>query len=48
MAKSLTVKHEEVLATSPLFNTFLAVAMGWMVVGAFIANWVDSAAAVTP
>ena len=38
MARSLVVKHEEKLGTSPLLNAFLLLAAGWMVVGALLAS----------
>jgi hypothetical protein len=38
MARSLTVKHEEKLGTSPLLNAFLVLALAWMFGGALIAN----------
>jgi hypothetical protein len=47
MARSLNVKHEEKLGTSPLMNTFLALAAGWMLVGAFVANLAETAV-ITP
>ncbi len=37
MAKSLIVKHEEKPGTSVLLNTFLAVALLWMALGAVFA-----------
>jgi len=30
MARSLTVQHDEIPSTSPLFNAFLLLAFGWM------------------
>lgn len=48
MARSLNVKHEEKLGTSPLLNTFLALAVAWMAVGAFLSNLAEAAPAVTP
>ncbi len=48
MARSLNVKHEEKLGTSPLLNTFLVLAFAWMAVGAFISNLAEAAPAVTP
>jgi len=33
MARSLTVKHEENVPTSPLFTGFLLLAMAWMMLG---------------
>ncbi len=38
MARSLVVKHEETAGTSALLNTFLVLALLWMVGGAVIAN----------
>ncbi len=43
MARSLNVKHEEKLGTSPLLNLFLLVAIGWMGIGAFLSNAADAA-----
>ena len=43
MARSLTVKHEEKPGTSPLLNLFLAVALGWMVLGAMLSSSTDVA-----
>jgi hypothetical protein len=43
VARSLTVKHEEQLKSSPLLNAFLLLAVGWMVVGAVLANMADAA-----
>jgi hypothetical protein len=43
MARSLVVKHEEKLGTSPLLNTFLVLALGWMVAGAVLASMGDTA-----
>ena len=48
MARSLHVKHDEKLGTSPLLNTFLVLAVGWMMVGAFVANLADAAPLVSP
>jgi hypothetical protein len=48
MARSLNVKHEEKLGTSPLLNMFLLLAVGWMAAGAFIANLADAAPVVSP
>lgn len=41
MARSLVVKHEEKLGTSPLLNAFLVLALGWMVGGAILASLGD-------
>ncbi len=35
MARSLTVKPEETVSTSPLFTGFLLLAIGWMLLAAF-------------
>ena len=48
MARSLVVKHEEKLATSPLLNAFLLLAFGWMVVGALIASSAEAATGPAP
>ncbi len=48
MARSLVVKHEEKLGTSPLLNTFLLLALGWMVAGALLASMGEGASVVTP
>ncbi|MFZ5478219.1 MAG: hypothetical protein ACOZNI_15740 [Myxococcota bacterium] len=42
MARSLVVKHEEKLGTSPLLNTFLFLALGWMVAGAILASMAEA------
>ena len=42
MARSLVVKHEEKLETSPLLNTFLVLALGWMVGGAILSSMGDA------
>ncbi|NOY25310.1 MAG: hypothetical protein GXP62_05505 [Oligoflexia bacterium] len=34
MARSLTVKNDEVPATSPLFTAFLLLALAWMAISA--------------
>ncbi len=47
MARSLNVKHHETPGTSPLMNAFLALALGWMVLGAFFANLAETTI-VTP
>lgn len=44
MARSLVVKHEEKLGTSSLLNSFLLLALGWMVAGALLA-WMGEASA---
>jgi F0F1-type ATP synthase membrane subunit c/vacuolar-type H+-ATPase subunit K len=44
MARSLVVKHEEKLGTSPLLNAFLVVALGWMLTGVLVAYAADGAA----
>lgn len=38
MARSLHVKHDEKLGTSPLLNAFLVLAIGWMVGGAWLSS----------
>lgn len=38
MARSLHVKHDEKLGTSPLLNAFLFLAVGWMVLGAWLSS----------
>jgi hypothetical protein len=38
MARSLTVKHEEKVGTSPLLNAFLLLALAWMVGGAVLSS----------
>ncbi|MBM4367675.1 MAG: hypothetical protein FJ102_15795 [Deltaproteobacteria bacterium] len=43
MARSLNVKHEEKLGTSPLLNFFLLLAVGWMAVGALVSSMADAA-----
>lgn len=48
MARSLNVKHQENPGTSPLMNTFLVLALGWMMFGAFVSNLADAAPAVGP
>lgn len=48
MARSLVVKHEEKLATSPLLNAFLVLALGWMVAGALLASAGDPTPVVSP
>lgn len=45
MARSLVVKHEEKPGTSALLNSFLFLALGWMVAGAVLAWLGDSEAA---
>jgi hypothetical protein len=48
MARSLVVKHEEKLGTSPLLNTFLFLALGWMVAGAILASMADASPVSSP
>lgn len=48
MARSLVVKHEEKLGTSPLLNAFLLLALGWMVAGAWLASSGDTSTVVAP
>ncbi len=38
MARSLVVKHEEKLGTSPLLTAFLVLAAVWMISGVFFAS----------
>ena len=38
MARSLTVKHTEKPQTSSLFNAFLLLAFGWLVVSMLVAG----------
>lgn len=42
MARSLVVKHEEKPGTSALFNSFLFLALAWMVGGALLASLGES------
>lgn len=44
MARSLTVKHEEKPATSPLFTAFLVLACAWMAATALSAASTDAVA----
>jgi hypothetical protein len=49
MARSLVVKHEEKLGTSPLLTSFIVLALGWMIGGALLASAAgpgDAAAAI--
>ena len=48
MARSLVVKHEEKLGTSPLLNAFLLLALGWMVAGAVLASTGEASPVVAP
>jgi hypothetical protein len=48
MARSLVVKHEETPGTSALLNTFLVLALLWMVGGAMIANAAPLEPTATP
>lgn len=43
MARSLVVKHEEGNRTSPLFNAFLILAGGFLLLGGAVAAWADTA-----
>lgn len=43
MARSLVVKHEEKIGTSSLLNSFLVLALGWMIVGAVLASMANAA-----
>ena len=45
MARSLVVKHEEKLGTSPLLNAFLVLALGWMLAGVLVAYAADGTSA---
>ncbi len=38
MARSLTIKHTEKPQTSSLFNAFLLLAFGWLVVSVLVAG----------
>jgi hypothetical protein len=38
MARSLTIKHTEKPGTSSLFNAFLLLAFGWLVVSMLVAG----------
>lgn len=42
MARSLTVKHEETAATSPLLTAFLFLAFGWMLASALTSAAAES------
>lgn len=48
MARSLVVKHEEKLGTSPLLNSFLVLSLAWMVGGAILASVGDAAPVSVP
>ena len=48
MARSLTVKHEETVTTSPLPNAFLLLAFGWLLVTAIAASTADAGVASAP
>jgi hypothetical protein len=48
MARSLTVKHEEKTATSPLFTFFLLLAAGWMTLSALTASGTAEAEMPSP
>lgn len=45
MARSLTVKHDEAPATSPLFTGFLVLAVGWMLMSTLAASTADAGVA---
>ena len=47
MARSLTVKHEETPATSPLLTAFLLLACAWMAASALSAASADAGPATT-
>jgi len=38
MARSMTIKQEETPKTSPLFNVFLLLALGWMALAAITSS----------
>ncbi|MCB9777830.1 MAG: hypothetical protein H6742_04640 [Alphaproteobacteria bacterium] len=48
MARSLTVKHEEAPATSPLLTAFLVLAFGWLAVAGIVAMIQDAGASEAP
>lgn len=48
MARSLTVKHTETPGTSSLFNVFLAIAFGWLLLSMFAAASASSDATDAP
>jgi hypothetical protein len=48
MARSLTIKHEEQVTTSPLLTVFLLLAFGWLVVTAIAASTADAGTAPAP
>ncbi len=48
MARSLTIKHEEQITTSPLLNLFLLLTFGWMVVTAIAASTADAGVTSLP
>jgi hypothetical protein len=48
MARSLVVKHDEKPGTSPLLNSFLLLALAWMVVGAVLASMANAADTTPP
>ncbi|MDP2309146.1 MAG: hypothetical protein Q8P18_24195 [Pseudomonadota bacterium] len=48
MARSLVVKHEEKIGTSPLLNAFLVLALGWMIGGAVLASMGDAPPVAAP
>ena len=48
MARSLVVKHEENIGTSPLLNAFLVLALGWMIGGAVLASMGDAPPVAAP
>ncbi|MEL6343174.1 MAG: hypothetical protein AAFV53_08555 [Myxococcota bacterium] len=42
MARSLTINHTEKPATSPLFNAFILLALGWMALAAITSASADA------
>jgi len=44
MARSLTVSHTEKPTTSPLFNAFILLALGWMALAAITSSSADAEA----
>ncbi len=48
MARSLTIKHEEKVTTSPLLNGFLLLAFGWLLVTAIVASTADAGVSSAP
>ena len=48
MARSLTIKHEETVSTSPLLNMFLLFAIAWMALSALVATGSTTPGATPP